>query len=53
MVVGEIHDATVSTKSGYFWTEIFFVVVAAIGLVIGFRIKELDKENRDVLDAKP
>jgi len=53
LVIGYIHDGTMDVSHGYYWTEVFLVILAIIGTVTTVWIKSEDGKNGSVLEAAP
>jgi len=53
LILGRIHDGTMDVSHGYYWTEVFLVILAIIGMGTTIWIKSEDAKNGSVLEAAP
>lgn len=47
-----IHDDTISTDSGYYWSIVFYMLMACVSMGIKVAIKQWDKQRGCILDSK-
>jgi len=53
IVIGFIHDKTIEVSYGYFWTEIFLLILTFVGILATILIKKEDAKTGGVLEAPP
>ena len=50
-IIGWVHDVTIETDHGYYWTEIYLVLLSVLGYAAGYQILKEDEKNGTVLNA--
>jgi len=53
LVVGFVHDTTMDVSHGYYWTEIFLLILSLGGVYVTLLIKKEDVKTGGVLEAPP
>jgi len=53
LVVGFVHDKTMDVSHGYYWTEIFLLVLSLVGIYVTWLIKKEDAKSGGALEAPP